>query len=173
MNLSFRNQSHINLNCKAKPVVDNILLQITNTTDILKIQTKAHRYLFLRNLLGKTTMQTKKMLRTEVLAQGVPPLCKGKSHYTQWNREPIQAKRGQAAVILKIISMLQPTISNLKKFVQKFCWTWVLSQIIPPLQLAGWIKYLPSTDRIRYMTFMPNQEMFKRNTLDFESAGIW
>ena len=59
-------------------MVDNILLQITNTTDILKIQTKAHCYLFLRNLLGKATLQTKKMLITEVLAKGVPPLCKGK-----------------------------------------------------------------------------------------------
>ena len=47
MNLSFRNQSHIHLNCKAEPVTITCgQQQITNTTDILKIQTKAHCYLF-------------------------------------------------------------------------------------------------------------------------------
>ena len=87
MNLSFRNQSHIHLNCKAEPVTITCRQQHSVANNkyhrYFKNSNKAHCYLFSRNLLGKTTLQTKKMLRTEVLAQSVPPMCKRKSHNTQ------------------------------------------------------------------------------------------
>lgn len=31
---------------------------------------------------------------------------------------------------------------------------------------------LPSTDRMRYITFIPNHDMFRKNTLDFD-RGTW
>jgi len=55
-----------------------------------------------------------------------------------------------------------------------------LKEIIYPKEILTWkvlsdqmfifqcSLFLPSTDRIRYMTFIPNQEMLSKNTLDLE-----